>query len=154
MKIRFTKEFAKASAALLAVFIAGAGVGYMGGRKHAEYRLLKRGGGFPPREARGRPVERGRRFMRRLSRDLNLTPAQRGDVSRALDRHYERIRAIRNRMRPQINSIMREVHQDLRSFLDGDQRASFDRLVEEFEERRRRKWRKPGRRRPDAPPGP
>ena len=92
--------------------------------------------------------------MRRLTRDLNLTPAQRGDVSRALDRHYERIRAIRNRMRPQINSIMREVHQDLRSFLDGDQRASFDRLVEKFEERRGRRWRKSGRRRPDAPPGP
>ena len=73
MKIWFTKEFMKAAAALLVVFLAGAGVGYMGGRKHAEYGLLKRG---EPREARSRPARRERRFMRMLARVLNLNPAQ------------------------------------------------------------------------------
>ena len=51
MKIWFTKEFMKAAAALLVVFLAGAGVGYMGGRKHAEYGLLKRGSRARPAPA-------------------------------------------------------------------------------------------------------
>ena len=154
MKIWFTKEFMKAAAALLVVFLAGAGVGYMGGRKHAEYGLLKRGEPRAPREARSRPAGRERRFMRMLARDLNLNPAQEASVNRALDRHYERIRDIRNRMRPQIVSIMREVRRDVRSFLDGEQKLSFDRIVEEFEKRRERRWRKFRRLRPGAPPGP
>ena len=75
-------------------------------------------------------------------------------MNRALDRHYERIRDIRNRIRPQIVSIMREVRRDMRSFLDGEQKLSFDRIVEEFEKRRERRWRKFRRLRPGAPPGP
>ena len=39
MKTWFTKEFMKASAVLLIVFAAGAGTGYVGGQKYAEYKF-------------------------------------------------------------------------------------------------------------------
>ncbi len=139
MKIRFTKEFMKASAVLLFVFVAGAGTGYVSGRKHAQYMFLKDERTLFTRGVHSRGGAYGRRFMHWLERDLNLDPRQRVKVNGALERHYERIRNIRRQMRPQLNAIMREVRQDVRSFLDNNQKVSFDRLVESFEERRRKR---------------
>ncbi len=174
MKNWFTKDFMKASAVLLIVFLAGAGTGYVGGRKYAEYKLhmeytsrvqpsrietkgLSASGARSVRAERAgsaRRRSRGeRRFMRRLERDLNLNPAQRENVDRALQNHYERIRDIRRSMRPRINSIMQEIRQDVRSFLDDEQKTSFDRMVQKFEERRKRRWRKYRKHRPDDPAG-
>ena len=153
MKTWFTKEFIKASAVLLVVFVAGAGTGYVGGRHYAEYKFLKERKTFGAREVRSRRARGGKRFMRRLERDLNLNPAQRENVDRALQRHYERIRDIRSRMSPQINSIMQEIRKDVRSFLDNEQRTSFDRMVEKFEERRNRRWRRSKKHHPGDPAG-
>ena len=174
MKNWFTKEFLKASAVLLIVFLAGAGTGYVGGHKYAEYKFqveytsrvqASRIGAAAPAASRTRSVRaesarsarrrsRGeKRFMRRLERDLNLNAAQQADVDRALGRHYERIRDIRRNMRPQINAIMQEIRRDVRSFLDDAQKISFDKMVQKFEERRKRRWRKYRKHRPDDPAG-
>ena len=91
--------------------------------------------------------------MRRLERDLNLNAAQQANVDRALGRHYERIRDIRRSMRPQINSIMQEIRRDVRSFLDDEQKISFDEMVRKFEERRKRRWRKYRKHRQGDPAG-
>ena len=159
MKTWFTKEFMKASAVLLIVFVAGAGTGYVGGHKYAEYKFINeyksRSDAPKPlaRMTRARRARSGNRFMRRLERDLNLNPAQRVNVDRALQRHYERIRDIRSHMSPQINSIMQEIRNDVRSFLDNEQQTSFDRIVEKFEERRKRRWRKGRKHHPGDPAG-
>ena len=171
MKIWFTKEFLKASAVLLIVFAAGAGTGYVGGHKYAEYKFLNeyksRSDAPKPlarmtrsrrtksseRGLRSRRARGGKRFMRRLERDLNLNPAQRENVDRALQRHYERIRDIRSRMSPQINSIMQEIRKDVRSFLDNEQKTSFDKMVEKYEERRKRRWRRSKKHHPGDPAG-
>ena len=159
MKTWFTKEFMKASAVLLIVFAAGAGTGYVGGHKYAEYKFINeyksRSDAPKPlaRMTRARRARSGNRFMRRLERDLNLNPAQRENVDRALQRHYELIRDIRSRMSPQINSIMQEIRKDVRSFLDNEQKISFDRIVEKFEERRKRRWRKGRKHHPGDPAG-
>ena len=159
MKTWFTKEFMKASAVLLIVFAAGAGTGYVGGHKYAEYKFINeyksRSDAPKPlaRMTRARRARSGNRFMRRLERDLNLNPAQRVNVDRALQRHYERIRDIRSHMSPQINSIMQEIRNDVRSFLDNEQQTSFDRIVEKFEERRKRRWRKGRKHHPGDPAG-
>ena len=176
MKNWFTKEFLKASAVLLIVFLAGAGTGYVGGHKYAEYKLHKefmsRTGAAEPaasvaRSLRNKSLERGvrfrraesakrarrrsrgeKRFMRRLEQDLNLNPAQRTNVDRALERHYARIREIRSQMWPQISSIMQEIRRDVRSFLDDEQKISFDEMVKKLEKKReeRRKRREERRR--------
>ena len=179
MKTWFTKEFMKASAVLLIVFVAGAGIGYVGGHKYAAYkfhndymssvfksrieattpaaavskaRSLRAERARSERSARRR--SRGeRRFMSRLERDLNLNTSQRDNVDRALERHYARIRDIRSQMRPQINSIMQEIRKDVRSFLDNEQKTSFDEMVRKFEERRKRRWRKHRKHHPGDPAG-
>lgn len=171
MKNWFTKEFMKASAVLLVVFAAGAGTGYVGGYKYAEYKFqneyktrafksrFRSAESVAPvardeRTRKARRRSRGeKRFMRRLERDLNLNPAQRENVDRALGRHYARIREIRRSMRPQINSIMQEIRRDVRSFLDNEQKTSFDEMVRKFEERRKSRWRKYRKRHPDDPAG-
>ena len=183
MKIWFTKEFLKASAVLLIVFAAGAGTGYVGGHKYAEYKFLNeyksrsdapkpmarmtrsrrtkssergirsRRAKSSERSLRSRRARGGKRFMRRLERDLNLNPTQRDNVDRALQRHYERIRDIRSRMSPQINSIMQEIRKDVRSLLDNEQKTSFDRMVEKYEERRKRRWRRSKKHHPGDPAG-
>lgn len=168
MKTWFTKEFMKASAVLLVVFAAGAGTGYVGGHKYAEYKFHKEytSRAFKSRslessfraaesvpaisKARGVRAERARkarrrsrgerRFMSRLERDLKLNPAQRENVDLALGRHYARIREIRRSMRPEINSIMQEIRRDVRSLLNAEQQTSFDEMVKKFEERRKRRW--------------
>ncbi|MCE2453357.1 MAG: hypothetical protein J4F48_11125 [Nitrospinae bacterium] len=178
MKTWFTKEFMKASAVLLIVFLAGAGVGYVGGHKYAAYKFhndymsrvfksrIEATTPSPPM-MRSRRAERAgsersaarrrsrgeRRFMRRLERDLNLNTSQRENVDRALERHYARIRDIRSQMRPQINSIMQEIRKDVRSFLDNEQKTSFDEMVRKFEERRKRRWRKYRKQHPSVPAG-
>ncbi len=147
MRNWFTKEFIKVSAVLLIVFLAGAGTGYVGGRKHAHYEFLQAEqrtmGGLHASQVRS--LKHGtrsfrargeRRFIRRLEHDLNLNSAQRANVDRALQNHYERIREIRSRMRPQINSIMQEIRNDVRSFLDDEQKISFDQMVEKHKKRR------------------
>ena len=167
MKTWFTKEFMKASAVLLVVFAAGAGAGYVGGHKYAEYKFHKEytsrafksrslESGFRAAEsvpaiskARGVRAERTRktrrrsrgekRFMRRLERDLNLNTTQRENVDRALERHYARIREIRSQMWPQISSIMQEIRKDVRSLLNAEQQTSFDDMVKKFEEKRQEK---------------
>lgn len=174
MKNWFTKEFMKASAVLLIVFLAGAGTGYVGGHKYAEYKFHKEYTSRvqPSRfETKGLSASRTRsvhaesvgsarrrsrgerRFMRRLERDLNLNASQQANVDRALGRHYERIRDIRRSMRPQINSIMQEIRRDVRSFLDDEQKISFDRMVRKFEERRKRRWRRSRKHHPGDPAG-
>ena len=171
MKIWFTKEFLKASAVLLIVFAAGAGTGYVGGHKYAEYKFLNeyksRSDAPKPlarmtrsrrtksseRDLRSRHARGERRFMRRLERDLNLNASQRVNVDRALQRHYELIRDIRSRMSPQINSIMQEIRKDVRSFLDNEQKTSFDKMVEKYEERRKRRWRRSRKHHPGDPAG-
>ena len=180
MKTWFTKEFMKASAVLLVVFAAGAGTGYVGGHKYAEYKFhkdeqLRAAAARESRSRRAEAAERSvrrvrsahskrakserrrsrgeKRFMRRLERDLNLNPAQRENVDRALERHYARIRDIRRSMRPQISSIMQEIRRDVRSFLDDEQKTSFDDMVKKFEERRKRRWRKYRKQHKDDPAG-
>ena len=177
MKNWFTKEFMKASAVLLIVFLAGAGTGYVGGHKYAEYKLhteymsrtfksrigAEESVAPAARSVRSQRAKRARserrrargekRFMRRLERDLNLNPAQRANVDRALQSHYERIRDIRSQMRPQINSIMQEIRKDVRSFLDDEQKLSFDKMVQKFEERRKRRWRSYRKHHPGDPAG-
>lgn len=178
MKTWFTKEFMKASAVLVVVFLAGAGAGYVGGHKYAEYKLHKeytsrafksriratesvapvarsvRGERAERRAGKARRRSRGeKRFMLRLERDLNLNPAQRENVDRALGRHYERIRDIRRSMRPQISSIMQEIRRDVRALLNAEQQTSFDDMVKKFEERRKKRWRKYRKHRPGDPAG-
>ena len=126
----------KAAAALLAVFLAGGGAGYIAGRWQAHYSF---------REAaleRRIPVSfaRGGGQLRRLRRDLRLRDEQFTRVNAALQRHLEEMQFLRREMRPQVEKLLLEAQEELRSILDSDQRQIFDEMVRSFGHNRRR-WR-------------
>ena len=106
-----------AAALLLAVFLAGAIAGAAG------LALGQRAFGHDGR--RGRPLER-------LSRELQLDPAQRREIGAILLRQRER-------MRP----LFEETRQEIRAVLRPDQQARLDALPRPGGRRpRHEKWRK------------
>ena len=107
----------RAASLLRAVFLAGAAAGA------AALALGQRAFGHQGR--RGRPLER-------LSRDLDLDPAQRRAIGGILVRQRER-------MRP----MFEETRQEIRAVLRPDQQARFDALPRPGGRRlHRHKWRK------------
>ena len=96
------KSPGRATVLLLAVFLAGAAAGAAG------LALGERAFGHDGR--RGRPLER-------LSRELDLDPAQRREIGAILVRQRER-------MRP----LFEETRQEIRGVLRPDQQARFDAL--------------------------
>ncbi len=126
----------KAAAALLAVFLAGGGAGYIAGRwqDHYSFREAALERRIPASFARG-----GRQ-LRRLRRDLHLRDEQFTRVNTALQRHLEEMQLLRRGMRPQVEKLLLEAQGELRSILDSDQRQIFDKMVRSFGHSRRR-WR-------------
>jgi Spy/CpxP family protein refolding chaperone len=134
---------------LIGAFVAGAAVGVAGDRtvEHS------------------RPMDRGPRSpLDRMSRDLNLTPAQRAAFDTILENRRKQMRQLFAPIRPQMDSLMRlsevardSTHQQLRRVLTPEQTVKFDKMHEEAKKRgadARRRWdsdRGPGR---DSGPGP
>ena len=118
MKTWFTKEFMKASAVLLIVFLAGAGTGYVGGHKYAEYKLHKE---FMSRafESRTGAAE----SAASVARSLRSESLERG----ARFRRAESAKSARRRSRGE-RRFMRRLEQELS--LNTTQRENVDRALE------------------------
>jgi Spy/CpxP family protein refolding chaperone len=134
---------------LLGAFVAGAAVGVAGDRT-IEHR---------------RPTSHGPRSqLDRMSRDLDLTAAQRAAFDTILENRQTQMRQLFAPIQPQMDSLMAlgkvvrdSTHEQLRRVLTPEQRARFDKMHEEMKKRgadaRRRGGmdRGPG---PDKEPGP
>jgi len=129
----------RAALVLIAVFLAGGGSGYFLGRWEAA-RFAPWEGRRAPFARRVRGADRGRFLMERLNRDLSLRPEQSEHIGAALRRHHERLMTLRQEMGPRVDDILQQARGEMRGYLDPGQREAFDRLVAEFDERRRR-WR-------------
>lgn len=134
---------------LLGAFVAGAAVGVAGDRT-IEHR---------------RPTSRAPRSpLDRMSRDLDLTAAQRAAFDTILENRQKQMRQLFAPIQPQMDSLMAlgkvvrdSTHEQLRRVLTPEQRARFDKMHEEMKKRgadaRRRgdRDREPG---PDRGPEP
>ncbi len=118
MKTWFTKEFMKASAVLLVVFLAGAGTGYVGGHKYAEYKHHKEfmSRAFEPRTGAAEPAAS-------VARSLRSKSLERG----ARIRRTESAKSERRRSRGE-RRFMRRLERDLN--LNTTQRENVDRALE------------------------
>jgi len=136
---------------LIGAFVAGAAVGVAGDRTIEHNRPMPRGGG--PRS----PLDR-------MSRDLDLTPAQRAAFDTILESRQKQMRQLFAPIQPQMDSLMAlgkvvrdSTHEQLRRVLTPEQRVRFDKMHEEMKKRgadARRRWdrdRGPG---PDSGRGP
>ena len=135
---------------LLGAFVAGAAVGVAGDRTIEHNGPMPRGGSRSP--------------LDRMSRDLDLTPAQRATFDTILESRQKQMRQLFAPIQPQMDSLMAlgkvvrdSTHEQLRRVLTPEQRVRFDKMHKEAQKRgadaRRRgdKEMGPG---PDRGPGP
>jgi Spy/CpxP family protein refolding chaperone len=121
-------------------FIAGALIGVAGGRA---WSLLR--GPIPHRPdfVRGRIVEH-------LDESLQLTPQQREQVEKIMERHHQRMREISEGMRPRMRQEIDAANREVESLLTPEQRKKFEKM----KMRMRFGQRPGGRRRGNGPPPP
>jgi hypothetical protein len=112
--------------AILVIFTAGLFTGGAVLRKfgpHPVSRPWERPGGGPflPREAT-------EDYVRRLVRDLNLTPAQKEQVSKIVTDSQQRIKSLYEKIGPEMREEMRQVRESVRAVLTPDQQRVFDEM--------------------------
>lgn len=78
------------------------------------------------------------RLRNRLADELSLTDEQRLAVDGALDRRNERMRAIMEPVRPQLDSAVEHTRDEIRQLLTPAQRAQFERLLDDGDDRDRK----------------
>lgn len=114
---------------LLAAFLAGGGLGLIVGRN------LDR----PGRGAMGSPGPGG--HLERLTRELDLTPAQQDSVRLILDRHRPGFDSVWAATRPRYETLRASVRSDIRAQLRPEQQARYDSIIERHGAERRRRGR-------------
>ena len=113
----FNQSKAFAIGLLLAVFLAGIGLGSAGSH------WLR---------ARTAPQRRDPRvtYADRLARDLGLSTVQRDSVAAVLRRYDPQMRALFTGVRTQMDSLRHSMRDDIRAQLTTEQMAAYERLME------------------------
>lgn len=68
-------------------------------------------------------------FLKRIQKQLNLTPAQHDEIQRIMKDSQERSRPIWDKIAPQMRDEVRRVHQEIRQVLTPDQQVKFEELL-------------------------
>jgi len=123
----FNQSKAFAIGLLAAVLVAGIAIGAAGSHWATEHRGPKM-----------RPPPRGG-FVERMARDLRLTTAQRDSVSAIFRRYDPQSRAVFARVEPQLDSLRRLLHAEIRAQLTVQQQATYDSLMERVRARMARR---------------
>lgn len=121
---------------LLVVFVLGAVVGGL-----ATHWASRRGWASERSDYRRDP----RGALEWLNRELKLSPNQRAQVEAILDDTGQAYRTIRQRTRPEYESVRQQGRDRIRAVLNEEQRARFEELVREIDAAREEKHRKESR---------
>ncbi|HUU14308.1 MAG TPA: hypothetical protein VM182_11450 [Terriglobia bacterium] len=78
------------------------------------------------------------RIVRRLTRDLNLSPTQMEQLKQIMDDSEKKIGELRTQVGPQFDAIREEGHERIRKILSPEQLQKFNELVRRHGERRKR----------------
>jgi Spy/CpxP family protein refolding chaperone len=98
-------------------FVAGALIGFAGGRVYSIYRLFNRG-------PRGDVIRD--RILQHLDRELKLTPQQRDQIGAILDRHHKKMQEITEGIRPQMHQEIDGANREIEALLTPAQRSKYD----------------------------
>lgn len=98
--------------------------------------------GWGGREATERDVGRGRgsrreRMVAHLSRELDLSDAQRDSVSAIFARHQPETDSLWARVRPRFDSIKAKMRAEIDGQLTSEQRVRYQQLIDQAEHQRR-----------------
>lgn len=113
---------------LLAAFLAG-GICGAGGLLLAE-RSGKVSLHGPRREHGG--------YLTRLTRELDLTAAERDSVRAVLDRHRPAMDSLRREVEPRFETLQQRIRSDIRTQLTPEQQGKFDEMTKRFDSMRTR----------------
>ncbi len=113
---------------LLLVFVLGVLAGSFGTRVYLKDRF---------EHLRKDPKARQAFIMRKLSKELELTPDQKIKVEKIVEQMGEKRREFFLKNRPEIKQIMDEGFLQIKKELNNDQQKKLDVLRAEFEERRK-----------------
>jgi hypothetical protein len=86
------------------------------------------------------PKARQAFIMRKLSKELELTPDQKIKIEKIVEQLGEKRREFFLKNRPEIKKIMDEGFLQMKKELDDDQQKKLDVLREEFEKRRKARY--------------
>ena len=116
---------------LLLVFVLGILAGAFGTRIYLKDRFA---------HLRKDPKARQAFIMRKLSKELELTPDQKIKIEKIVEQLGEKRREFFLKNRPEIKKIMDEGFLQIKKELDDDQQKKLDELREEFEKRRKARY--------------
>jgi Spy/CpxP family protein refolding chaperone len=93
-------------------------------------------------------------FLRRMERELDLTPEQREPIDQILKQGQERMKKLQETVEPRRREEFKKTIEDFRTVLTPEQRKRFDELVKQQQQRAReqRKAASPKERPPQSPP--
>ena len=93
-------------------------------------------------------------FLRRMERELDLTPAQREPIDKILKEGQERMKKLMDTVEPRRREEFKKTMEEFRAVLTPEQQKRFDELVKQQQQRGReqRKAAPPRERPPQGPP--
>jgi hypothetical protein len=93
-------------------------------------------------------------FLRRMERDLDLAPAQRGPIDKILQEGQERMKKLMETVEPRRRDELKKTIDEFRGVLTPEQQKRFDELLKLQQQRSRdqRKSASPRDRLPQSPP--
>jgi Spy/CpxP family protein refolding chaperone len=68
-------------------------------------------------------------FLKRIQKQLDLTPAQRDQIARIMHDSQERNRPLWNQIAPQLHAEMKRAREEIREVLNPGQQKKFDELL-------------------------
>ncbi len=74
-------------------------------------------------------------YMKRMLRDLDLTPQQHAEIEQIIRQSRDKLRKFRKEFRPEIKQIFKDTADRIRAVLNPDQQKKFDKHL-----KKRKKW--------------
>lgn len=118
---------------LLLVFLSGTLVGAFGHRLYSAKGV--NADSSQPRPRSSHEAAR-QRYVREMETKLKLDEQQRVDLIRILDEFRGRYRSARDKIEPEMKQIQSEQRQKIRQMLREEQRADYDKMLEELDRKR------------------
>ena len=94
-------------------------------------------------------------FLRRMERELDLTPAQREPIDKVLQEGQERMKKLMDTVEPRRREEFKQTMEEFRAVLTPEQQKRFDELVKQQQQRAHEQRKAaPPRERPSQTPAP
>ena len=106
-----------------------------------------------PQGNRVQPISAGGlriEFLRRVERDLNLSPDQKEQIDKIFSASQERSKKLMEPIQPKIHEELQQTREQFRAVLNPEQKMRFDELLKQQQQQRQRDQHRPPARNPEA----